>query len=167
MSDDQTDPQELLQILASIKAAADVLKKQHADVEARLIAALEVQGKDVLTAKTSQGGVIKGAVVRAERVVIDSEALENTLDKRLWEKVTKRVVDNALLEAHVVTGAIDEQVVAACSEVKQNKPYVKVTGDLPTTVGLEPVTVVADSGREKPAMKRVKAKVKAKAAGPK
>lgn len=168
MANAAQDPQELLVILASIKAAADVLAKQKADVEEQLIAVLDVAGKNNISATTSQGGTVTGTVVRAERVVIDAEALEKALDKRLWEKVTKRVLDNNLLEAHVTTGAIDEQVVAACTEIKQNKPYVKVGGDKPTVTGLEQVQTINNEGKEKAAVKRVKAKRAAtKAAAPK
>lgn len=153
------DPQDLLLVLANIKAAQDALKVQHEQMQARLIEALDKQGKDKIAATSSDGRTVKGSVVRAEKVVIDQAALEAALPAKVWEKVTKRVLDNDLLEAHVATKAIKEEVVAACSEVRQNKPYVRVSGDAAVASPvLDAVSVVSQNGKPKAAMKRVKAK---------
>lgn len=160
MSDDSQDPDELLQILGSVKSALDVLGRQKTDIEGRLITILDAAGKTNI-ASTKDGRTIKGTVVRAERVSIDAEALEKALAPKVWQQVSKRVLDNGLLEAAVTMKVVDENLVATHSEIKQNKPYIKVSGDLPTIIGLEQVVTVADSGKEKPAMKRVKAKIKA------
>lgn len=160
MSDEvvQTDPVELLLILASIKAAEEVLSKQKEDIQARLVEIMQSNSRGTMTAKSSDGRVVKGTLVVAERVIIDSDRLKDALPAKMWDKITTRVLDKGLLEAHVTTKAIDENVVASCSEIKANKPYVRVSGDLPTMTGIEAVTVRTEAGMEKPAMKRVKAK---------
>ena len=167
MSDDiEQDPNELLLVLASVKASVEMLTKQKSDIEARLIILLEANDKKTLTASSADGRKVTGTLVRAERVHIDAEALEKILPADLWTKVTRRVLDSGLLEAHITTGVINEQTVASVTEVKQNKPYVRISGDLPTITGLEQVQTMSEGGREKAAVKRVKAKKAAKAAGP-
>lgn len=154
------DPADLLRVLANIDAAKKALAEQHEQVQERLIAILDSQGRDVLQADMGQGQKVRGKVVRAERVVIDEPTLLGHLDGLgLGDKVTKRVLDKGLLEAHVKTGEIKPDLVAACSEVKQNKPFIKISGDTPATpLGLGEVATKSSSGGDKAAVKRVKAR---------
>ena len=157
---DDGEASSLLSTLASIKAAEDMLAKQKVEAQTRLIELLDGVGIKTYKTKTSDGRSLTGTLVQAERLVYDEPGLEAALGKKLWDAVTVRKLDKALLEAHVVTKAVDENVVAAYTEVKQNAPYIKMGGDtLMPVPGLIPVSTVASgSGKDKPAIKRVKAK---------
>lgn len=155
------DPADLLRVLANIKAAKEALEEQHAQIQERLIVILDSQDKTTLQADMGQGQKVKGSIVRAERVVYDEDALAAALGPN-WDSVTKRVLDKGLLEASVKTGAISGEVVASCAEIKPNKPYIKITGDVPNTpLGLGEVVTKSSSGGDKAAVKRVKARKKA------
>jgi hypothetical protein len=115
--------------LAAVKHALDELGKQKNDIEARLVGTMKAGGLAAVDT-TVEGESCSGTLVEAERVVYDQDALEAALDTSQWIGVTKTVIDTERLEAAVVTGLVDEQVVAKCSEVKTNKPYVKVTNKI-------------------------------------
>lgn len=112
--------------LAKAKEQAKALATSIADQEAKLIAKMDAAGLD----RISAGDGLDGTLVRAERVVIDPAELEARLTKPQWAKVTRLVLDNEKLEAMVVVGAIKPDVIAAASEVKVNKPYLRVNGSV-------------------------------------
>ena len=151
--------------LAEIKQAIDLLAEEKAVVEARIIETMTVaQAKSSVT-PAPWGGKVVATVVAAERVVINEESLKKALGAATWGKVTKQVLDKDKLEAHVATGAIPATTVAACSETKENKPYVRLSGDSKNpAMGKAVEEFVADKavdtrnaqGGLKPAAKRVK-----------
>lgn len=125
----QTD----LMALATIKSEIDALNQKKAEIEERMIAAMSKQGTKTVTA---QGGAVKGTLVAGTRITIDEDALKKALSAAQWKKVTKQVLDKERLEAHIVTGDVDPNVVAAASTEKDTKPYIRVSGKLePTTAG--------------------------------
>lgn len=150
--------------LAEIKQTIELLGSEKDTVEARIIDAI---GTKPATVPVPWGGKVKATVIAAERVIINEDVLQKTLGAKLWGKVTKAVLDKAKLEAHITTGDIDANVVAACSETKVNKPYVKISGDTKSpqvNAAVEEFTsakvaVVDSTGKAKPAAKkRVKKK---------
>ena len=170
MTPQETDPaptaEELLVILASIKSAEDALAKQRSDVQTRLIEAMDSELQKIVKTTTSDGRSLTGTLVRAERLVYDEAGLEVHLGKKLWDAVTVRKLDKALLEAHVVTKAIREDVVASYTEIKQNAPFIKLSGDIGVmpVPGVTAVSGTTAGGKDKAAVKRVKAKRAAAAA---
>lgn len=107
------------------------------------------------------GERLKASVVRAERVVTDYDLLRERIDDEgVWNSITKQVVDPALLEAAVAMGVVSKDDVAAVSETRPNKPFIKITGDA-SKVALEEaalasreVSIRDSSGRVKPAAAR-------------
>jgi hypothetical protein len=122
--------QEDLLDLARLKEQIAALERVKAEVTGRVVEALEQSGRSTVTA---QG--VKGTLVKASTVVIDPDKLKGDLTAAMWKRVTKQVLDKEMLEAHVATGDIDPNVVAAASEEKFSKPYIKVSGklEIPTT----------------------------------
>lgn len=155
-NDAAEEARELLLTMAQRKAQIEAMQNTQGQDQERLLVLLD--GQKTLVAKGSDDRTVKGTVVAAERVIIDADRLKGQLGPKLWDKVSIRVLDKGLLEAHVTTKVVDENVVASCSEVKANKPYVRISGDLMPTIIQGPVVVVASGGREKAAVKRVKAK---------
>lgn len=122
--------QDELRSLARIKERIDSLSKDKAEVEARLIDAMVQKGQKSVTS-----GDLKGTLVEGTRITIDEDALKKALSAAQWKKVTKQVLDKERLEAHIVTGDVDANVVAAASTEKDVKPYVKVSGKIGPVAG--------------------------------
>jgi len=119
---------DLLQ-LAQMKYEIAQLNEKKAVIEDRIIASLNRKGQKTVSTKIN-GAEVKGTIVAPQRVVIDEQKVRNALDAKMWRKVTRLVLDKDKLEAAVAIGDVDANVVAQCSEIKDTKPYVKVTGDL-------------------------------------
>lgn len=109
--------------LARLKDQQKSLGEQVYEAEARLIDAMERKGQ-----KTVSAGDLRGTLVKGTTITIDEAALKKSLGARLWGKVTKQVLDKEKLEAHIVTGEVDPNVVASVSAEKDRKPFVKVSG---------------------------------------
>ena len=116
--------------LAKAKESAAELAKTIAELELAVIAEMTKVG---VTNVSVSDDAIKGTLVRVTRVVINDEQLETALGATMWNKVIKKVLDKDKLEAMIVVGKIDATVVAAASEEKVNKPFVKITG---STIGV-------------------------------
>ena len=116
--------------LAKAKESAAELAKTIAELELAVIAEMTKVG---VTNVSVSDDAIKGTLVRVTRVVINDEQLETALGATVWNKVIKKVLDKEKLEAMIVVGKIDASVVAAASEEKINKPFVKIIG---STVGV-------------------------------
>lgn len=116
--------------LAKAKESAAELAKTIAELELAVIAEMTKVG---VTNISVSDDAVKGTLVRVTRVVINDEQLETALGATVWNKVIKKVLDKEKLEAMIVVGKIDASVVAAASEEKINKPFVKITG---STVGV-------------------------------
>lgn len=161
-----TSMQDYLLELARIKEAISNLNEEKLETECLLIEALEKKGQKSVTANN---GDITGTLVKGSTISIDEEKLKKSLGAALWKKVTKQVLDKERLEAHIVTGDVDANVVAAASTEKDRKPFIKVTGTYrqPKGTGIRTVspgpavTTKNSSGGTKPAAKRRTRVVKA------
>lgn len=121
------DPQDDLIALAQIKAAQEALAKEKLVVEERIVAALRAHGTKTVSTDVD-GERIQGTLVEPERTTIHEDKLKSALDTKQWNKVTSQVLDKEKLEAAVAMGIVDPNVVAAASEVKATKPFVKLSG---------------------------------------
>lgn len=70
---------------------------------------------------------IRVTKIAPTRVVIDEPRLKKALGAAAWKRVQKTVLDRDRLETQVAEGKIDVNVVATCSEIVPNKPYLKVS----------------------------------------
>lgn len=145
---------ELLVEQARIKAQIEALQHQAEAVGESLIEALVAEGKKSISVTLDSGDAVKGTLVEPQRVTYDEGRLETAVGPKVWSKVTKRVLDKAKLEAAITMGDVDANVVAACAQVADSKPYVRISGAKGANMAYTaPVTKVT------PAMKkRVKIK---------
>lgn len=155
--------------LVRLTMLKDIAKKAQdlvAQAEKSLIDAMAREHKDQVTAVTADGDEVKGTLVAPQRVSIDAEAIHKVVPAKTWNKITKQVLDTALLEAAVAMGEVDAQVVADASTVKDTKPYVKITGSFPKSA-ITPVNEAVEvsitnaKGSLKPAVRRRVAKPRA------
>lgn len=147
--------QEDLMELAQLKERQKDLAEQVFEAEKRLIDALESKGQKSVSANN---GDLTGTLVKGSTITINEESLKKALGAGLWKKVTKQVLDKERLEAHIVTGDIDPNVVAQHSTEKDRKPFIKVTGQFRPKKGAAKKTVAVSTknsaGQTKPAAKR-------------
>lgn len=133
---------QLLVTLAALKADEKRLAEKKAEVEKALCDALTKAGQKTVSIPLDNGKVLKGTLVEGQRVVYDSDRLQKTLGPKVWPKVSKSVLDATKLEAAITMGIVDPNVVAQCADVKDSKPYVKVSGDTPVSTYVIPVQKV-------------------------
>lgn len=127
MGTKKPDLTRLLLDLAQVKAEEEALAARKAAAELALIEGMNLARKKGVAVQLDNGDEVKGTLVEAQRVVYDEQALEVALADK-WSRVTKTTLDTKKLEAAIALGDVDPNVVAVCSEVRDNKPYVKITG---------------------------------------
>lgn len=116
----------LLRKFAQAKREAEQAETIMRDVQAQLVEIMESEGVKSKTVASGSDDVT-GTVVRGSRVVIDEARLKKELGAPLWKQCVKEVLDKGKLEANVATGKVDKNIVAQCSEVLDNKPFVKLS----------------------------------------
>lgn len=114
-----------LMTLARLKQTAKETQEEFEEVQKRVISTLERTGKKSITANDRN---LRGTLVKGSTMVLDDEALKKTLGAKIWNKITKRVLDKEKLEAHIVTGEVDKHLVAQCTTEKDSKPYIRLSG---------------------------------------
>lgn len=118
--------QDKLVRLLEIKQKRAALDEEYSTLENEVIALMDKIGEKTATV-SDESGALTGTVVRGSTLQINEDGLRKALGAKLWAKVTKRVIDKKKLEAFTVTGEISPMVVAAHSEEKQSKPYVRLS----------------------------------------
>lgn len=109
------------------KHMLDEAKRLVDEAQKRLVAEMESAGEQTVAFQQEDGTTVTGTLVKASRVTTDEALLRNMLTDEQWDKVTVPVLDKARLEAAVTMGIVDMDVVSDASEVRENKPFVKVT----------------------------------------
>lgn len=81
----------------------------------------------------NMSGTITVTLVEGSRLVIDYEKLKRKVGAKVWEKITKRVPDPALMDQAIKDGLLTPVDIAECSTTVANSPYLKpskVSGNL-------------------------------------
>lgn len=116
----------LLNQLATAKAELEILTEMKKRIEAEVIE--EMAGKECLSLEWNHTGIPKRAsIVYSSVVKIDEAGLSKELGSKVWNSITKRVMDTKLLEDKVARGLISIGVVAGHSSEVPRSPYVKIT----------------------------------------
>lgn len=112
--------------LAEAKEEQQRLEDEIANLQTDLIPYLERVKEDVVVMRTKDTE-IKPTVVRGSRVIINEARLKRSVGSSVWNKITKRVLDKDRLEQKVASGEVEAAVVGECSDVLDNKPYIRLT----------------------------------------
>lgn len=108
--------------VAALKAQAKQIADDLLEAEMATVDLFHQHGVDSwVDAETG----VKGTLVEPVRIVIPEEKLKKAIGAAKWKIVTKSVLDKKLLEANIVNGNIDPNVVASVSEENPTKPYIK------------------------------------------
>lgn len=121
------EAREALLTIDSIKSTLRHQQEQLDGVQAELIDWLDSRDQKTLSIDLPDGRNIKGTAIHGTRVIIDEPRLKKTLGAKLFNKLTKRVLDKNKLEDAMASGEVNPLDVATCSDEKHNRPYMKVT----------------------------------------
>lgn len=112
--------------LAELKAEIARLDAEKRAIESEVLEAMEEAGITTMEWEDDRG-MHQATTVYSSTIKIDADALEEELPARTWQSITRRVLDEKVLEDKVARGIIDIEVVAAHSTEVPRKPFVKVT----------------------------------------
>lgn len=116
-----------LESYAELKKMQKQINEQVGEQSANIMNMLDGLGQRSATTTTDEGIVISVVKKQASKLVIDEARLKKALGSKVWNKVTKRVLDDQKLESAVATGDISPVTVSKCSEVHKNKAYLGLT----------------------------------------
>lgn len=106
-----------------LKAQVQILEEERKTLEAELLGTLEASNFDSIVID----GAGKVTVVRPTSLKIDDVGLASELTKSQWNRVSRRVLDEKLLEDAVAKGRIDIGLVSKHSTEQTRKPYLRIT----------------------------------------
>lgn len=108
--------------LAELRSQKKVLEEEIKSLQAEVLDWLDRHEQESVTSDR----VIVNKVAPT-KLVVDERMLKKKLGARRWRFVTKRVLDEDLLEMAIAEGEVDPVVVSQCShEVPRSRPYVRV-----------------------------------------
>ena len=107
----------------AIATWADI--KEEADATA--IDIMDAEGMATHSWTGEDGVAAKVALVKASTMVFDEAKLKKAVGAEAWKKITTPKLDKDLLEAAIKMGVVDANTVAACTEERPKKPYLKFT----------------------------------------
>lgn len=105
------------------------LEEAISDHQAEAVDALEGLGIESIAFDDPSADNVKigASVVRQSTLQFDETKLRKKLGVKLWNRISTRHLDRSKLEQAVADGIIDAKVVAACSEEKAKKPFIRIT----------------------------------------
>ena len=115
-----------IQMLARLKAVAEVAQARYEEAQAKFIEHMEVEGR-----KTLKDHQTKVTLVTRSIPKYDEKGLAKAVGATLWNKITKKTLDKAKLEKLVDEGEIDINVVAQHTTVTEAKPHLRFSAVLP------------------------------------
>jgi hypothetical protein len=121
-----TDPELLLDVaVLNVARAKEYLaraEKELAKAQEDLTARLSSLGW-----KTHEYGGYRATLVKNESYKVNEMGLKRAVGARVYNKVTKSVLDKKKLEQAVTEGLIDPVIVAQNSELSESKAYIRIS----------------------------------------
>jgi predicted nuclease with TOPRIM domain len=103
-----------------LKEQLDSLTEQLKALDEVVIA--EFQKEGLSKVETVLGKV---NLVQSNTVVWNEEVLEDRLTTAQWNRVTVRKIDKVRLDAEILVGRIDAELVDDAKSIKQSKPFLR------------------------------------------
>lgn len=103
-----------------LKAELDTLTERLKDLDAVVISEMNQVG---LTKVETELGKVN--LVQSNTVVWNEEVLKGLLKPAQWKRIIIEKVDKTRLDAELIVGRIDENVVDIARSVKQSKPFLR------------------------------------------
>jgi hypothetical protein len=123
----QTDTAELALDVAVLEVAR--AKQNLVEAEAELAKAQEnlIAHLTSVGHKSREYGGFRATLVKSETVKVNEAGLKKAIGARVFNKLTKAVLDKKKLEEAVEAGAIDPVILAQNSQVVEGKPFIRLT----------------------------------------
>lgn len=122
----ETELTEHLQQMQEAKQLIERAERDFAHAQEQVIKLMEQAGNKT-TVVDVDGSRLKVTVVEQERMKINDIELRNAIGENLFDRVTARKVDTALLKDAITNGMIDANVVAQVTTVTKSSPYVRIS----------------------------------------
>lgn len=120
--------QESLRKYHDAKVAVEEASNAAAEAEAVLLEVLQRTGiKTVVFVDDDTGIRVQGTLTEPERSTTDPDALRKDVGARVWNKITRKVLDKDKLKTAIASGDVDPVVVAKHTTTSKTKPFIKVT----------------------------------------
>lgn len=111
-----------------LKTIAEEAERAFQEAQEEIVGIMEERGIPSVSAfEESTGLQYTGTLVQSETVEFDEAALRKALGARLWEQVTRQVVDRKKLEARIAIGDVTAKAVEKHTIRKPRRPYLKLT----------------------------------------
>lgn len=117
-----------LQRITDLKELIATLDAERKELEAWVLDNMAESDQQTVEWESATGTAMRATAVYSSTVKIDEAGLQAALGPHKWAQVTRRTLDERLLEDKVAKGAIDIEVVAEHSTEVPRKPYLKITG---------------------------------------
>lgn len=103
-----------------LKAELDTLTERLKDLDAVVIS--EMNQVSLTKVETELGKV---NLVQSNTVVWNEEVLKGLLKPAQWKRIITEKIDKSRLDAELIVGRIDENLVDVARSVKQSKPFLR------------------------------------------
>jgi hypothetical protein len=109
-----------------LSAQAAGFKAQADDVMAQLLPLLPEDGQPLKDLKY-EGKEIQVTRVQASSEYLDEAAFRKSLPTRIWNKISRRVIDQNMLAVAITNGDITQDQVDKFKQKRKNNPFARIT----------------------------------------
>ena len=111
------------QIISAKKIKSDA-ETDIADFQGKILEFISAGDSEIVE---TPSGTYKVTSVQVERTAVNEDVLFEGLDVSVVSKITRRQLDNRLLEAAVLMGDVPADLLKSATTTSLNKPFVKIT----------------------------------------
>ena len=111
------------QLISAKKIKSDA-ETDIADFQGKILEFISAGDSEIVE---TPSGTYKVTSVQVERTAVNEDVLFEGLDVSVVSKITRRQLDNRLLEAAVLMGDVPADLLKSATTTSLNKPFVKIT----------------------------------------
>ena len=111
------------QLISAKKIKSDA-ETDIADFQGKILEFISAGDTEIVE---TPSGTYKVTSVQVERTAVNEDVLFEGLDVSVVSKITRRQLDNRLLEAAVLMGDVPADLLKSATTTSLNKPFVKIT----------------------------------------
>ena len=111
------------QLISAKKIKSDA-ETDIADFQGKILEFISAGDSEIVE---TPSGTYKVTSVQVERTAVNEDVLFEGLDVSVISKITRRQLDNRLLEAAVLMGDVPADLLKSATTTSLNKPFVKIT----------------------------------------
>lgn len=113
--------------LKDMRLEAKGLEEDIKSTQAELLDAFRRHGITTWQVKEGRKKIAGATFQQQTREVVNQPKLKKRLGSKLWNKVTRRMLDDKLLAQAIKDGEVSAADVAACSDTVPNNPFIRTS----------------------------------------